>query len=181
MQRWPGEQAVAPPQRQLPADEQLSERASHAAHVDPASPQVASVRAWQTFPAQQPLGHDVASQTHRPETQRWPPAHAGPEPQAQLPPVVQASALVASQAEQSAPPLPQLATDGRLHTPPMQQPFGHELASQMHAPFMQCWPVWQGEPPPQRQAPVTEQVSALSASQLEQAPPLDPQVLIERG
>ena len=117
----------------------------------------------------------------RPETQRWPPAQAGPEPQAQAPAPVQASALVASQAAQSAPAVPQVATDGRLQTPPMQQPFGHEVESQMQAPFMQCWPAWQGAPPPQRQAPVTEQVSALSASQLEQAAPPAPQVVSERG
>jgi len=51
----------------------------------------------------------------------------------------------------------------------------------MQAPFMQCWPAWQGGPPPHRQAPVTEQVSAMSASQAMQAPALVPQVAIDRG
>lgn len=79
-QRWPSAQAGLAPHRQLPAAEQLSERASHTAQVEPASPQVASDRVAQASPWQQPLGHEVASQMHSPATQRWPPAQAGPVP-----------------------------------------------------------------------------------------------------
>jgi len=114
MQRWPGAQAAAPPQRQVPADEQLSARSSQVTHVDPASPQVASERVSQVFPWQQPLGHDVLSQVQRPERQRWPPAHACLEPQAQVPVALQWSALVASHAAQAPPPMPQAASDGGL-------------------------------------------------------------------
>jgi hypothetical protein len=67
-----------------------------------------------------------------------------------------------------------------LQVVPWQQPAGQEAASQMHAPFMQCCPAWQGGPPPQRQAPVAAQVSDLSASQMPQAAPPLPQVLIDR-
>jgi hypothetical protein len=89
MQRCPGRQAAPLPQRQVPADEQLSAWASQATQVEPASPQVASERVSQALPWQQPLGHDVASHTHSPETQRCPPAHAGPEPHAHVPPAAQ--------------------------------------------------------------------------------------------
>jgi hypothetical protein len=51
----------------------------------------------------------------------------------------------------------------------------------MQAPFMQCWPDWQGGPPPQRQAPVSEQVSVLSASQVMHAAAPVPHVVTERG
>jgi hypothetical protein len=51
----------------------------------------------------------------------------------------------------------------------------------MQAPFMQCWPAWHGGPPPQRQAPVTEQVSAMAASQVMQAAAPVPQVVTDRG
>jgi hypothetical protein len=159
----------------------LSARASHATQVDPALPQVASDRVSHVVPWQQPLGHDVASQVHRPETQRWPPAHAGPVPHAQVPFAPQWSALVGSQATQVPPPMLQVASDGTLHVDPWQQPAGHEDASQTQAPFMQCWPAWQGAVPPQRQAPVSEQVSALSASQVMHAAAPTPHVVTERG
>jgi hypothetical protein len=65
----------------------------------------------QVFPAQHPLGHDVASHTQAPLTQRWPAPQAGPVPQVQLP-FVQLSALVALQATHAAPLVPQLVSDG---------------------------------------------------------------------
>ena len=48
MQRWPIAQAAAAPQRQPPAAEQLSARASQVAQVEPASPQVSRDRVAQT-------------------------------------------------------------------------------------------------------------------------------------
>jgi hypothetical protein len=48
MHRWPIAQAVPAPQRQAPAAEQLSARASQVAQVDPASPQVSRDRVAQT-------------------------------------------------------------------------------------------------------------------------------------
>ncbi len=65
-QRWPTAHAAPPPQRHTPAAEQLSERMSHATQVDPASPQLPGVRARQVLPLQQPLGHDIESQTQAP-------------------------------------------------------------------------------------------------------------------
>jgi hypothetical protein len=89
MQRCPGRQAAPAPQRQVPFDEQLSAWASQATQVEPAFPQVASERVSQALPWQQPLGHEVASHTHSPETQRCPPAHACPAPHAHVPPAAQ--------------------------------------------------------------------------------------------
>jgi hypothetical protein len=179
--RWPTAHAGSAPQRQAPVDEQLSARASHAAQVEPAFPQVASERVSHTVPWQQPLGHELASQVHSPEAQRCPPAHAGPDPHAQAPAALQPSALVASQAMQVRPSLPQVGTDGVLQVPPRQHPVGHDPASHTHAPFMQCWPGWQAALPPHRQAPVTEHVSALSASHALQATAPVPQVATERA
>jgi hypothetical protein len=84
------------PQWQVPLDEQLSvDWATHCTHVEPAEPQVASDRATHVVPSQHPLGHDVASQTHRPPAQRWPATHAAPPPQLHCP-AVQPSVSVAS-------------------------------------------------------------------------------------
>jgi hypothetical protein len=88
-QRCPGAQVAAVPHRQTPVAEQLSERASQATQLAPAVPQVAIDRVEQIAPLQQPPGHDVPSQTHSPFAQRWPPAHAADEPQAQVPSVAQ--------------------------------------------------------------------------------------------
>jgi hypothetical protein len=85
MQRCPGAHALALPQWQLPPAEQLSDRSSHAVHVEPEAPQLVRERVSHTAPRQHPLGHEVASQTQSPPLQRWPPAHDGPSPHAQLP------------------------------------------------------------------------------------------------
>jgi hypothetical protein len=89
--------------------------------------------------------------------------------------------LVASQAAQACPPAPQVERAGVLQVEPMQHPPGQDEALQMHAPFMQCCPGWQAGPPPQRQAPVSEQVSAVLVSQLVQAAAPTPQLFAERG
>ncbi len=69
-------------------------------------------------PLQQPLGHEIASQTHRPL-----PLHSCP----------------AAHAPHAAPPVPQELLDsdtyGSLVPLPVQQPPGHEVASQTHSPL----------------------------------------------
>lgn len=67
---------------------------SQAAQALPIAPQLLSVELWQTAPAQQPLAHEVASQTHWPATQRVPDPHAAPMPQEHAP-CMQPSATVA--------------------------------------------------------------------------------------
>jgi hypothetical protein len=138
--RWPGEHAVPVPHRQAPVAEQLSERASQATQVDPALPQAVTERLAQTVPAQQPLGHEVVSQTHRPLSQRCPPAQEGPVPHVQAPAALQRSALLASHVMQPPPLTPQLDSDVTLQTFPAQQPPAHEVASHTQAPARQRCP-----------------------------------------
>jgi hypothetical protein len=180
-QRWPAAQVSPLPQRQLPVDEQLSDRASHVTQVDPALPQALAARAAQVVPLQQPLGHDVASHTQAELTQRWPPAQAGPVPQLHSPEAPHRSALLVSQATQLVPLVPQVARVVGLQRLPAQQPPAHEVASQTQAPATQRWPAWQEAPPPHRQAPVGEQVSAFEASQAIQAAAPAPHAETERG
>jgi hypothetical protein len=136
-QRWPAAQATPLPHRQVPVAEQLSDRMSHATQVDPASPQLPGARARQVAPLQQPLGHDIESHTHAPPLQRWPATHAAPTPHAHDPSAPQWSALLPSHATHAAPLAPQVASAGVLHTPPVQQPVAHDVASHTHAPPLQ--------------------------------------------
>ncbi|MDP3238003.1 MAG: hypothetical protein Q8N26_34750 [Myxococcales bacterium] len=82
---------------------------------------------------QHPDGHDVASQTHAPDTQRWPVPHAAPAPHRHAP-----DAQPSPRAPQSvhAAPLPPHWLGEVLVTQvaPLQQPEGHEVASQTHCP-----------------------------------------------
>jgi hypothetical protein len=72
-------------------------------------------------PLQQPLGHEVASQTHCPVA-----LHSWPVPQA----------------AQLAPPVPQDDADSEAYAsqvplvPPLQQPFGHVRASHAQRPLV---------------------------------------------
>ena len=118
---------------------------------------------------------------HSPPTQRCPPAQAGPAPHSHAPVGPQRLALLVSQAIQAPPPIPQVVKAGTSHRPPLQHPAGQEAASQTQAPFMHRCPAPQGGPPPQRQAPSVEQVSALSSSQPAQALPAVPQVPTDRA
>jgi len=60
-----------------------------------------------------------------------------------------------------------------------QQPFGHEVPSQTHAPLTQCLPAAQGAALPHRQAPVAAHVLAPTGSHGTQVPPPVPQAAIE--
>lgn len=102
--------------------------------VPPPEPQLASERATQVFPAQQPLAHEVASHTQLPETQTWPEPHAAPAPHAHAPAAVHESAREELHVVQAPPAEPHLANEGETHVAPSQQPLGHEVASQTHTP-----------------------------------------------
>ncbi|HVT06463.1 MAG TPA: hypothetical protein VHO67_03355 [Polyangia bacterium] len=69
---------------------------------------------------QQPLGHEVASQTQVPlvVSQRWP----------------------APQATQAAPPAPQAAVVAAMQWPDEQQPVVHVVELQEHCPAVHCSP-----------------------------------------
>lgn len=150
-QAWPGAQALPPPHRHWPPL-QLSLRRPHATHAPPLEPQLAvEAPDWQTPPEQQPDGHDVASQTQVPARHRWPALHAAPPPQRHWPPL-QVSDVVALQAMQAAPLVPQAEVEvPAWQTPPAQHPEGHDV--ELHpaqAPDVQVWPVthiWHAPPP----------------------------------
>jgi len=77
----------------------------------------------QLRPLQQPLAHEVASQTQSPLTQRWPASHAGPVPQPHAP-ETQLSVVAVWQSTQTAPPMPHCEVAGAWQTPLKQQPPG---------------------------------------------------------
>jgi len=89
--------------------------------------------------------------------------------------------LLASQALHAAPLAPQLPTDGTVQVLPAQHPFGHDVASQVHAPLTQRWPLPHTGPLPHAQAPAGEQVSALVGSQAMHALAPTPHALSDRG
>jgi hypothetical protein len=114
---------------------------SHATQVPPPTPQLASDVATQTPLVQQPVGQVIALQTH------VPPMHIEPMPQEAFPwhvhaPLVgsQVSVFFPSQGTQALPPMPQVATEGALQTPPEQQPLGQDCALQTQAPPTQAVP-----------------------------------------
>jgi hypothetical protein len=99
--------------------------APHALHAAPAVPHwPADCEAYGTHvpPLQQPVGHEVASQTHCPVVwlHSWPVAHA----------------------PQVAPPVPHEPVDSEAYAshvpevPPLQQPFGQVLASHAQSPLV---------------------------------------------
>jgi hypothetical protein len=97
-------------------------------HAAPPLPHVVAVsEAYGThvLPLQQPPGHEVELQTHVPFVV----LHAWPEPHA----------------EHAAPPVPHDEFDSEPYGTqvfPLQQPFGHEVASQTHDPLvvLHSWP-----------------------------------------
>ncbi len=128
--RCPVWHAAPPPQLHVPSGAHRSAlAASHALHVAPGGAHVPAASAWHVAPSQQPLGHDVASHTHSPPTQRCPVPQTGPVPQAHDPPT-HASARSASQAMQALPLLPQAVALGALHVVPLQHPLA-QLAAQL--------------------------------------------------
>jgi hypothetical protein len=114
-----------------------------AVQAPPHAPQRASVAETQLVPSQQPLGHEVASQTQAPATQRRPAPQTGPLPHAQLPDGAQRSAVSASQPTQATPPSPQVASEGALQVAPEQQPSGHDVRQPLQLPFVQLSPAGQ--------------------------------------
>ena len=166
----------------MPDTEQPSAVAPHALHIAPLVPQVEAAGGWQMAPVQQPVGHEAVSQTHAPAMQFCPTPHAGPVPHVHPPPR-QPSAFVAGQAVQSAPPLPQTPSvvAGEVHVAPVQQPSGHDAASQTQTPPEHSWPVVHATPLPHAQSPVAEQWSACVAAHAMQRSPPKPHADSERG
>jgi hypothetical protein len=148
----------------------------------PPIPQLFRLRARQTLPAQHPVAHEVASQTHLPPRQRWPVPQAGPAPQAQVPAAVQASATVESHDWQTLPLAPHRPKVGvARQVDPSQQPLEQEFGPQPQLPFTQRPPAEQGGPVPHVHIPVAEQPSAVVLSHSTHTAPPVPQVVIAAG
>jgi hypothetical protein len=128
----------------------------HTMHAAPPAPHVASDGELHVAPLQQPLGHEVVSQTHCPLWQRCPAAHGRALPQVHEP-AEHASASVGSHVMQPPPEIPHALIDIAVQVLPLQQPIGHEVASQVHAPAKQCCPARQAAPAPQAHAPLVHE------------------------
>ena len=169
-QRWPATHAAPEPHAQLPPGVQVSASAgSQEIHAAPGAPQRVSCRETQVAPSQQPVGQEVALQTHLPALHLWPAPQAGAVPQTQAPVAEQPSAWVASQPTQTVPPLPHAASERGLQVAPEQQPFGQLVELQpLQCPPVQVWPAghaWQAPPPPPHDAAVTSTRQAPCAQQ----------------
>jgi hypothetical protein len=100
---------------------------------DPPLPQaLALVPVSQAAPLQQPVGHDVPSQTQVPPRHRWPALQAAPVPQAHAPVPSHWSDATGSQRMQVFPAGAHAVAESGLHVAPAQHPLGHEVASQVH-------------------------------------------------
>jgi hypothetical protein len=160
---------------QLPPEQVSLLVGSHALQAPPPVPQVVVEAGLQTSPAQQPLGHVVASQTQAPPTHFEPGLHDGPVPHAHAP-AVHESATVESHVEHPAPPVPQAVTE-LLQTLPAQHPVGQEAALQTHAPPTHACPAPQAAPVPHLHAPPL-QVSEVVGSHFTHALPAAPQAAV---
>jgi hypothetical protein len=88
----------------------------------PPMPQLLSPDVWQCpVASQQPLVHEVASQTQLPATQRWPLAHAACVPHWQLPPTQESASVVLQLPVQAPPAGPQLPVPMVTQLPPVEQ------------------------------------------------------------
>ena len=106
--------------------------------LDPPEPQaMLEPPGMQVVPEQQPVGHDVPSQTQAPFTQRWPAEHAGPVPQVHVPLLAQVS-VVPPQVLHVPPWLPHVVSVWASQMPPLQQPPGHDVALHVHVPLTQA-------------------------------------------
>jgi hypothetical protein len=126
----------------------------HVWHWLPPLPQAPSVLpVWQRPLAQHPVGQVVPSQTQAPLRQRWPATHAPFVPHMQTPAMEHESASSAGHAAHIVPGVAQAASERSVQPSGPQQPFGHDAASQMQAPFRQCIPGLQGALLPHVQLP----------------------------
>lgn len=177
--------AEPPPQVHAPEAQPSERTESHVAHAAPAVPHFAALGVAQESPSQQPAEQLVASHTHAPLLQRWPLAHAGPEPQRQAP-AMQRSVVIATQLTHTAPPLPHSESLETRHVPSKQHPLGQVVPSQpvqlppSHAP--PAAQVWQARPPaphfagrtPVAQKSPSQQPPQVAGPQLDVPPPAPP-------
>lgn len=152
--------------------------AGHIEQLAPPVPHIAVVLpVSQTLPLQQPVGQEVALHTHCPRTHTWPEPQAAPLPHVHVPVGEHVSAF-APHFWQAAPFVPHAAVDADSHTVPLQQPVGHDVASQTHLPPTHAWPAAHAGPPPQVQLPAVHASDAV-ALHCTHAAPAVPQLLCD--
>jgi hypothetical protein len=161
-QASPAEHGGFPPQAHAAPMHALEVVVLQTTHTVPPVPQVASDGGLHVAPLQQPLGQEVASQTHLPFWQRCPAPHAAAPPQVHVP-AVHASDIVGSHVMQPPPIAPQALIDMGAQAVPLQQPIGHEAASHVQAPPTQCCPIPHGAPVPQAHAPFLHESARTSS------------------
>lgn len=149
-QRWPEAQGAEVPQRQLPLLQLLARVVLQLVHAAPPEPQAITVGVRQVLPLQHPPSQLAAQSGHTPPSQ-----------------------LPVAQAEQLDPALPHCAVvlPGRQLFP-SQQPLGHVVESQVHAPFKQVWPGPHSAPAPHLHAPPTQRSAATGSHAAHTPPPL---------
>jgi len=132
-QRWPMEQAAPVPQAQEPMDEHPSaEVGSQLVHALPAAAHAVTESGLQVAPSQHPLGHEASSHVHTdPVPQAWPVPQGAAVPHWQAPDDVHVSAPT-PQSTHVEPAAPHVEADRVSHMAPVQQPLGHDVASQTH-------------------------------------------------
>jgi len=158
-QRWPAVQAAPAPHTHTPLAVQVSDvTGSHGLQTLPAVPHFAKLGVAQLLPSQQPVEQETAPQPQTPFWQRRPAPQAGPVPQVQVPVGEQPSAAAGSQPTHTAPPTPQVASDGGLQVAPEQQPSRQVALHPLQRPSVQVWPLGQvshAPPPPPQEAAVS--------------------------
>jgi hypothetical protein len=111
----------------------------HAWHPPPPTPQAVADGDVHAPPEQHPLGQELASHWHVPDTHSSPAPHAGPLPHVQLPEVLQPLAP-APHGAQAAPAAAHAVALRVVQTAPVQHPFEHVVELQpVHAPPLQSW------------------------------------------
>jgi hypothetical protein len=190
-QCWPATHAAPPPQVQ-PVDAQPSDIVGSqalqallplAGHCVNVGGLTQLLLASQQPPAQVEAVQRQAYWSAPPtKKQPWPAGQGGWLPQPQVLPLKHVSTdwPLFVQSTQAAPPSPQVVAEGAWQVLPPQQPNGHEVALQTHAPATHCWPAVQAAPEPHWQAPAALQASA-RMPQSTHAAPETPQVERVRG
>lgn len=133
------------------------------------------------LPLQQPV-QDVWSHTQVPSRHRCPLAQAAPDPHWQTPPDEQLSEIWLSHGAQAVPGAPQERSERVSHVLPLQQPCGHDVASQTHCPACeQCRPGEHESPAPHLQDPSDPQLFDTVGSHAKQVDPALPHMVTDRG
>jgi hypothetical protein len=174
--------AAPPPHLQTPAAQLSAESVLHAWHLPPFTDGAPQLTKSLVDASQMPLdvqqpAHDVVSQTHAPLTQRVPAAHGPPEaPHEHAPDGAQRSVSVVLQLVQVPPAAPHSGNAIGAQLAPEQQPVGHEVAVQAHAPLTHCCPALHAANPPHEHAPDAQRSPVMP--HVEHAAPLVPQPVV---